>query len=73
MFESTGTTRKSASAGVVTGIDMQLPPRDMLLRFEEQVVPLRGLLTALVQKNVVLRRTRDQGQRGKSTTHSSGA
>jgi hypothetical protein len=49
---STGTTRKSASAGVVTRIDMQLPPRDMLLRFEEQVVPLRGLLTALVQKNV---------------------
>lgn len=56
---STGTTRKSASAGVVVGVDMLLPPVDLLRQFEEQVTPLRQLLTSLIKRNVVLRKTRD--------------
>jgi len=56
---STGTTRKSASAGVLTGIKICIPPRRLLDMFEAQVEPLRNLLNNLVEKNSLLYSTRD--------------
>lgn len=56
---STGTTRKSASASVLTGINILIPPRKTLERFERIVSELRNLLNKLVEKNSTLRRLRD--------------
>jgi type I restriction enzyme S subunit len=56
---STGTTRKSASAGVIIGIDLVLPPVRLLEQFEERVVLVRSMLNNLLDRNTVLRRTRD--------------
>ena len=56
---STGTTRKSASAGVITEFQFLLPPRDLVAAFEERAISFRGLLTTLLQQNANLRRTRD--------------
>jgi type I restriction enzyme S subunit len=56
---STGTTRKSASAGVLTGIDILIPPESILADFESQVQAFRRLLNNLLERNTTLRRTRD--------------
>ncbi len=56
---STGTTRKSASAGVITDIDMIIPPNGVSERFEDQVSVIRQMLNNLLDKNANLRRTRD--------------
>jgi len=56
---STGTTRKSASAGVLVGIDMVLPPKPLLDRFESLILPIRKLIVSLIDNNTNLRRTRD--------------
>ncbi|MBE3087600.1 MAG: restriction endonuclease subunit S, partial [Chloroflexi bacterium] len=56
---STGTTRKSASAGVLTGIDVLIPPEPTLADFEFQVQTFRSLLNNLLDCNTTLRRTRD--------------
>jgi len=56
---STGTTRKSASAGVLTGIDISIPPESILADFESQVQAFRRLLNNLLERNATLRRTRD--------------
>jgi len=56
---STGTTRKSASAGVITDIDMIIPSEDILDLFEYQVTALRQMLNNLLEKNANLRKTRD--------------
>ena len=56
---STGTTRKSASAGVLTGIDILIPPESILDSFEYQVQSSRHLLNSLLKCNTLLRRTRD--------------
>ena len=56
---STGTTRKSASAGVLTGIDLAVPPKPVLDAFESQVSMLRRLLNNLLERNATLRQTRD--------------
>ncbi|MCB4810974.1 restriction endonuclease subunit S [Methylovorus menthalis] len=56
---STGTTRKSASAPVITGIDVILPPPEIMERFVEQVFLIRSLLNKLLEKNANLRATRD--------------
>ena len=56
---STGTTRKSASAGVVTGIDFYIPSSYLLVEFEKQISLIREQLTLLLEKNTNLRRTRD--------------
>jgi len=56
---STGTTRKSASAGVLTGIDVLIPPESILADFESQVQAFRRLLNNLLERNTTLRRTRD--------------
>jgi len=56
---STGTTRKSASAGVLTGIDILILPESILADFESQVQMFRRLLNNLLDRNTTLRRTRD--------------
>jgi type I restriction enzyme, S subunit len=56
---STGTTRKSASAGVITDIDLVIPPQQLLKQFEKQVSILRKLLNNLLLQNAILRSTRD--------------
>lgn len=56
---STGTTRKSASAAVMTDIDLVVPPQVILRQFENQVSKLRNLLNNLLDKNANLRKTRD--------------
>ena len=56
---STGTTRKSASAGVITGFDLVIPTEDIRNRFEGIIVSQRKTLSNLLEKNVNLRQTRD--------------
>jgi type I restriction enzyme, S subunit len=56
---STGTTRKSASAGVLTGIDIVVPPKPIIDEFEDSILTLRQLLNNLLIKNNILRHTRD--------------
>jgi type I restriction enzyme S subunit len=56
---STGTTRKSASAGVITGIELMLPPEPVTRQFEAEVAPLRSMLNNLLDRSAILRRTRD--------------
>jgi type I restriction enzyme S subunit len=56
---STGTTRKSASAGVIADYQFVLPPQQTIVLFEERVREIRSLLTALLKQIGNLRRTRD--------------
>ena len=56
---STGTTRKSASAGVITDINVVVPSPDIREEFESRAADVRQLLNNLVKRNSVLRRTRD--------------
>jgi type I restriction enzyme S subunit len=56
---STGTTRKSASAGVIAEYQFVLPPQELVEQFERRVSEIRSLLTTLLKKTVNLRRTRD--------------
>ena len=56
---STGTTRKSASAGVIADYQFALPPQQLVELFERRVREIRSLLTTLLKQNVNLRRTRD--------------
>ena len=56
---STGTTRKSASAGVITDINLILPPKNIGDNFDIQITDLRKLLNILLDKNENLRCTRD--------------
>ncbi|KAB2941884.1 MAG: restriction endonuclease subunit S [Candidatus Methanoperedens sp.] len=56
---STGTTRKSASAGVITDINMFIPPDDIRIQFEDSVSTIRRMLNNLLDRNTNLRRTRD--------------
>jgi type I restriction enzyme S subunit len=55
----TGTTRKSASAGVLTGAKLALPPVKVQGEFADAVTPLRRLLNNLIDQNANLRTTRD--------------
>jgi type I restriction enzyme S subunit len=56
---STGTTRRSASAGVITDTEMIIPHKDIRQRFEKEVTTLRCMLNNLLDRNAMLRRTRD--------------
>ena len=56
---STGTTRKSASAPVVTGIDFVMPPRTLLDNYELLIGSVRKELNCLLDVNANLRQTRD--------------
>jgi len=56
---STGTTRKSASAKLITDIDIVIPTTEIREQFEEQIAVLRRMLNNLLDRNTNLRRTRD--------------
>jgi len=56
---STGTTRKSASAGVITDFNILTPSINIRQRFEAQVTVLRQSLNNLLERNANLRATRD--------------
>ncbi|MBU4332491.1 restriction endonuclease subunit S [Patescibacteria group bacterium] len=56
---SGGTTRKSASAGVVTGTNIIIPPKELVKKFEEKISLLRAKLNNLLVQNSKLRQARD--------------
>jgi type I restriction enzyme S subunit len=56
---STGTTRKSLSAPLITSVKLALPPEELQHHFVESVSPLRQLLTRLIAVNANLRAARD--------------
>ncbi|MFN7878222.1 MAG: restriction endonuclease subunit S [Pirellula sp.] len=56
---STGTTRKSASAGVIADYQFAVPPQNLIAQFEQRASEFRSLLTTLLEQVVNLRRTRD--------------
>lgn len=56
---ATGTTRKSASAKVVTGVSLAIPPRELVRHFDSLVGPHRDLLNNLLRQNAALRASRD--------------
>jgi len=56
---STGTTRKSASAGVVTGINIIVPQQSLMNKFESEISAIRKQMNLLLDKNTNLRKTRD--------------
>jgi type I restriction enzyme S subunit len=57
---STGTTRKSLSAPLITSISFALPPAELQSMFVNCLTPLRQLLTNLIAVNANLRTTRDR-------------
>ena len=56
---STGTTRRSVSAKVMTGVPLALPPLQIQDSFVDQVGAMRDLIRALLETNANLRATRD--------------
>ena len=52
---STGTTRKSASAGVITDVNFLLPPQSIMESFEINVSLYRKMLNNLLDRNAKLR------------------
>lgn len=56
---SGGSTRKSASAKLLTDFNFVLPPRVLLSLFLEQVEPLRQMITKLVDQAAAATRARD--------------
>jgi type I restriction enzyme S subunit len=56
---STGATRKSVSATVMTEPNISLPPVGLQRQFEDMVGPIRSTMVALVDGNTKLRKIRD--------------
>jgi len=56
---STGTTRKSASAGVITDVPLLLPDSATCERYELFIRDSRRMLNNLLDRNSILRTTRD--------------
>jgi type I restriction enzyme S subunit len=56
---STGTTRKSASAPLITNFDIVMPSRILINAFEVFAKSARHFLNNLLDQNTVLNRTRD--------------
>ncbi|WP_405237551.1 restriction endonuclease subunit S [Lentisalinibacter orientalis] len=56
---STGTTRKSASAKLMTSPEIVVPPREVVSEFDGVVRPMRNLVNRLVEINANLRQQRD--------------
>ena len=56
---SGGATRKSASAKLLTDFHFVLPPKNLLQLFLEQVIPLRGMISNLVDQSASSAQARD--------------
>jgi len=56
---STGTTRKSASAGVLTNVNLIVPKKELLLKFEQLIEKLRNSLNIILLKSEKLSQIRD--------------
>jgi len=56
---STGTTRLSLSAPLITAIRVAVPPHQLQTAFVEAVEPLRNLLSTLIRASAHLRTARD--------------
>lgn len=56
---STGTTRKSASAKIMTSKQILIPGKGLLERFDDLVMVYRRNLNSLLKKNSLLRETRE--------------
>ena len=56
---STGATRKSVSAKVMTEPNVAVPPIDILEQFDKTVRQARSLMNNLLEQNAVLRKARD--------------
>jgi type I restriction enzyme S subunit len=56
---SSGATRQSVSAKVMTAVDLAVPPAALQHEFERRVVPFRRLLANLLSLNASLRAARD--------------
>ena len=56
---STGATRKSVSAKVMTEPSVVVPCTGVLEQFDDAVRPVRRLITNLLEQNAVLRGARD--------------
>jgi type I restriction enzyme S subunit len=56
---STGTTRKSASAGVITDVPMLIPDPAIRDKYELLIRDLRKMLNNLLERNSIVRTTRD--------------
>ena len=56
---STGTTRKSASAGVLTDFKFLIPAEKVSKHFNSLITSLRKSLNNLLEKNAILRQTKD--------------
>jgi type I restriction enzyme, S subunit len=56
---STGTTRKSLSAPLITSIALAVPPPELQHAFVDRITPLRDLMSGLTRTNTNLRATRD--------------
>lgn len=56
---STGSTRKSVSAKVMTEPSIVVPCTEVLKRFDEAVRPVRSLLNTLLEQDALIRQARD--------------
>ena len=56
---SGGSTRKSASAKLLTDFHFALPPKVLLERFVEQSTPMREMITRLVDQSAGAAQARD--------------
>ena len=56
---SGGSTRKSASAALLTDFHFSLPPKVLVDLFVEQIAPLREMITKLVDQSAIAAQARD--------------
>lgn len=56
---STGATRKSANAKLITDVDILMPEKKVIEQFETKITDLRVLLNNLLQQNEKLKEARD--------------
>ncbi len=56
---STGATRKSANAKLITDVDIIIAPKEIIEQFELRVTNLREMLNNLLQQNQSLKQARD--------------
>ncbi|MCD9046322.1 restriction endonuclease subunit S [Luteimonas sp. MHLX1A] len=56
---STGATRKTANASLLTSFPLCVPTVALQMEFEDSIKPLRGQITVLLRQNAKLRQARD--------------